>query len=569
MDSPFNVTFIETFGDKENRVECEHFHPKSNPSCLLDEVTLTENSELHVSFTAPEGYRLYMDGFDQLTEALVSENGRGVYIKPASKPTTLYNPRANNKPYPFIPGTYVLLLATPEGEERYTRVKIMTKRMTEEQHEVMVSEIEATVKGLSSELSSRRSVFNDTALAIFGPEKIHEYSILLMNADKLISSIHTINKTKKFSIRKVYPVMPTAKAKRIDEKSIKYMMMHPEQQKTIQAPVSQITYDLLENSWIKSIATLFYRYVTEMKVHFATPFSTQYNETTAKQLERELSVLQNQLALFLQESWLRDVSEITSGRIPMVFFKNGTYNTFYKIYRLLKESNRSPLSQPQLQFQHKRSDVLYEIWGYLQVIRMFQESGYTLEKNGLHINQNTLDKISPSTTKSTDYVQLTKDHTTLRIFYDEFIPNSRSALSTHQTMYTMNNNKPDCRIDAWHKAHYKGSLIIDFKYRKREYLWNEEDLQSGRQPSKVMKQLESYASSMKSNSQLINGVRTPLIDAQPVTEVWAVYPIKWENPQANYEANDFCIRFIDLSPGSESLYFRALLESAIEGILER
>lgn len=570
MVSPFNITFIETFGVVENSITCDHFHVKSDKSFLSQEVKLTENSELRLLFDAPEGYKLYMDGLDQLEERLVHEDARGVYVRPSKLPIHLFSPRLNSKPYPFIPGTYFLLLVTDEGKELEARAKVMTKRITETQHEIMVDEIEEAVKGLSTQLTSRRKIYSEIALDIFGPEKINEYSIILMNKEKIINSIHTINKKRKFSIRKVYPVIPRAKAKRVDEKSIKYLMMHPEQQKTIQAPVSEVTYELLENGWIKTISALILKYVIEMKNCFQTPFSSTYNQEQAQKLEKEITTLQNQLSFFLNEQWIRALPEKTSSRIPMVFFMDGTYNAFYKIYQLLKQNQSSTITEPKLQFHYKRSDLLYEIWGYLKIIGIFKdELGYTLKKNWFSMDQNTLDEVIVPKQHDSDYVELALDEYTIRLFYDEIIPNGRDALSSLHTMYTMNNNKPDCRIDVWENTSYKGSLIIDFKYRKKEYLWNDEDLRTGKQPSKVMKQLESYSSGMKSYTLDLNGHKNRLIDVQPVTEVWAVYPIKRDVLNSDYSMNDYDIRLIDLSPGSNSSHFSTQLKQAIEEIIER
>ncbi|WP_318618033.1 DUF2357 domain-containing protein [Sporosarcina sp. YIM B06819] len=570
MDSHFKVTFIETYGDSENKIECEHFHEKTSQYFLVDEIKLMENSELRVIFEAPMGYKLYIDGLDQLDEQIVHEDGRGVFIQPSKTPIVLYNPTVNNKPYPFMPGTYFLMVITPEGNELEARAKVLTKRITEDQHVIMVEEIEKAVKGLSGELARRRKVYNEAAFDIFGPKKINEYSIILSNKEKIISGLHTIDKNRRYSVIKTYPVIPRSKAKKIDGKSIKYVMMHPEQQKTIQAPVSKVTYSILENSWLKSIVVVLLKYVTDMKACFRHPYSATYNVQQARLLEKELVVLQNQLTIFLNERWVRDIPEISSGKVPMAFFTVGTYTVFYKIYRMLKQSPQQKTAEPKLQFHYKRSDLLYEIWGYLTIVNIFKEQfGFSIQKNWLQIDQHTLDQAIVPKKHESDYVELVRENYTIRIFYDEIIPKQREYVSPLRTMFTMDNNKPDCRIDIWVDAQFKGSLIVDFKYRKKEYLWNADNLKDGRQPSKVMKQLASYSRGMASHTLTLNGEKNPLIDVQPVTEVWAVYPIKGDARQANYEPNDYSVRLIDLSPGSDCQHFIEMLKKAVDEIIKR
>lgn len=564
MDTRFKVTFIETYGENQHVVECPHFYESHDERYLLDEVKLTENSMLSVLFEAPTGYKLYIDGLDQLEENFVLEDERGMYIVPSETAYPLYDPFRNNKPYPFIPGTYLLTVSTPNDNVVEARAKVMAKRITEDQHHMMIEEIERAVKGLSSELSTRRNIYNETTLEIFGPRKIETYATILSNKEKIIHGLHAIETNRRYTVRKTYPVIPRAKAKKIDGKSLKYLMMHPEQQHTIQAPIATVTYDTLENRWMKSIVAFILRYVIEMKNAFHHPVTKHYNVHQAAQLEKEVSALQNKMMAFLNKRWIREIQENAVGQVPMAFFTVGTYSVFYTIYRSIKRKENQQTTAPKLQFHHKRSDVLYELWGYLKVIELLKENiDFQVTRNAFQVENN--DK---ETTQSIDFIELKKEACTLRVFYDEPTPNRNEALGKYNTMFTMHNNRPDCRIDVWMRDQFKGSLIIDFKYRKKEYLWNDDYLMIDR-PSKVMRQLSAYSTSMRSNSLLLNQKRTPLIDAQPVHEVWAVYPMKRDDSDSNYAPNDYAIRMIDLSPNSAKGHFEALLRQAILEIRDR
>ena len=123
-------------------------------------------------------------------------------IQPSKLPYILYHYKLTNTPYPFIPGTYFLLVTSPEGEEYEARAKVLTKRITEDQHIAMVNEIEEAVWGLSSELGSRRKVYGEVALDIFGPKKINEFSVILSSKEKIISALNKIEKNRRYSVRK-------------------------------------------------------------------------------------------------------------------------------------------------------------------------------------------------------------------------------------------------------------------------------------------------------------------------------------------------------------------------------
>lgn len=289
MVTQFKVAFIETYGAVQKTIACDHFRRRMDLDYLADEVQLMENSVLQLQFDAPAGYRLYMDGLDQLEVDFVQEDERGLYLHPSSDPYVLYNPERYNKPYPFIPGTYFLMITTDQEEVYEARAKVTTKRITEDQHVKMIEEIEEAVKGLSSELTSRRKIFSEVALDIFGPEKVEEYSVILSRRDNIINGLNIIEKNRRYSVIKSYPVIPKAKAKKIDSKSIKYLMMHPEQQKTIQAPISTVTYDIPENRMIKKIVLLILNYVNEMRNCFLHPYARSHNKVQADLLKKKSS----------------------------------------------------------------------------------------------------------------------------------------------------------------------------------------------------------------------------------------------------------------------------------------
>lgn len=526
MDILFKVLFVETYGDKEHIVKC-NFRTAEEMDDSSDEAVLTENSMLKIYFEAPPGYKLYIDGFDQLEEHFIHEDEKGVHIRPGRAAYTLYNPFGNKKSYPFIPGNYRLLLQTSEGDWLEASMRVKTKRITSNQHSVMIEEIKDTMHTLSNEQREKWGSYFETALAVFGPDYLDEYAVILSNKEKMINGLYEIEQNRRYTVQ----ANPYGG----------------------QSAVSAITYDVAENRWLKTVIHAILHVVNEMRVHLHRADIMTLNGPQITDLKREVMMLHARLVSFLNVHWVRQIKRgITTARI----WVNGPYTVFHKVHEEIhgkvfpQAASTSQLHQP--------SDVLYELWGYLKVINCLQEGlGFRIKSN-----KHVADKAFP------DLIELEKESYTLRIFHEAAIPNRKESLSTYETMFTMGHNTPDCRIDIWTKDQFKGALIIDFKYRKKEYLWNEEALVEGR-PTRVMRQLSAYSTNMKTDTSRLNGVENPLTDAQPISEVWAVYPMKYEEFDVNYEKNDYAIRFLDLSPGADHSHFESLLESSIHKVSTR
>lgn len=562
MDTQFNVEFIE---NKRKKISCEHFFESSNPEYLKEATELLENTNLSMIFEAPVGYRLYMDGIDNLPSNQVMDDSRGTYIEPSSNPYELYNYDSKNSGYPFIPGTYFLTVITSEGEEYDARVKVASKRVTEDQHQLMIKEIESFLRGLSMDFSEKRSIYYYQAVELFGREGVEKYSFLLNNKSKIIHGLRNISKNRRYSIEKYYPVVPKPKAKRIDHRSMRYLATHPEQQSTIQVPQAIISYQTNENSWLKNIVSTILRYVVEMKRICNVNLGKEYDN-----IKKEVNDLHFHLLQFLNEKWMIDVKRDVSTAVPMAFFALGNYNLFYKIYRFLNGKDVEIATGSSKQFHYKRSDVLYETWGYLKVVEsLMTRDGYHMKKNWFKLNRVFLDEIIAPKSEGFDVIELQKDDITLRIFYDEILPKFKKDINPHQTLYNLHHNRPDCRIDVWHDKKFIGSLVIDFKYRKKYNLWDDYLLSAGKEASKVMKQLASYADGMKTNTLLLNEKLVRQIDKQPVLEAWAIYPQGFEGESNDYELNDYDIRLIDLTPGKNHAYFQELLTERIKELLDR
>lgn len=535
MDTSFNITFIEVYGDKEHHVECRRFSNQlAHQSIDAEVAVLTENSVLRLYFEAPLGSKLYMDGLDQLEEHFVHEDEYGFYIRPGRTAYPLFTPTENRKVYPFIPGMYSLMLHLNDGTVLETSVKVKAKRITENQHMTMIEEIEQMMETLVSEPDATEQSHRAYARSLFGENDYESALMILEEQQKLKQLLWKIESSPYFQMA--------------DGENI-YGQAYLE-------PV--VAYDTVENRQLKKTLTVLFSRIRQLNHSIRKSFQL---DETGRKMAKELSQLAYQLLSCVQSSWLRHVRDVEFNWQHAPYYTNPYAQQFYQLSQeIMRKKSTKRLYLP-LQLTNKRSDVLYELWGFLKVVAYLKETmDFKVVHHQFHIRREN------STSERSRFIELEKEQVRIRLFYDAKIPNRKEKLSAHDTMYTMSNNTPDCRLDVWEDGLYTGSLIIDFKYRKKQYLWNEAALEQEK-PSTVMRQLSAYATSMRSDAMLLNGQNNRLIDAAPVHEVWAVYPMKYENSDANYEKNDYLIRFIDLSPGADHQHFKQLLKQSIESMV--
>ena len=141
-------------------------------------------------------------------------------------------------------------------------------------------------------------------------------------------------------------------------------------------------------------------------------------------------------------------------------------------------------------------------------------------------------------------ISMKKGEEEIRLTYDGIIP-AASADTDRMTapLYTNNaHRRPDLRMDCYRGEMYCGSLVVDFKYRDMLFLWNDENRGEG-----LRRQFNGYRD-MNTKFYRDMDEASSLRDSRPVKEVWAVFPR--EVPGSSDE--DYSLRFIPLSPGSES-----------------
>ena len=236
----------------------------------------------------------------------------------------------------------------------------------------------------------------------------------------------------------------------------------------------------------------------------------------------------------------------------------------FQLYRELSERERPVHLDPSYSYQWKRTDLLYELWGYLKIIRCLSGpsvgfvpvAGWLFDRHA-EAREVLVPFLQPGTT-----VIFRRGDLRIHWVYDAVIPEREAETNPSSVpLYTASkHNRPDGRIDLFKGDVYIGSLIVDFKYRRSRRIFDSD--------SKAREQLSSYRFQCNS-SYLYGQTLTPQQRAQmrPVGETWAIYP---GDGDANLveELKDYRIKLIQMRPGQSLDHMEEQLAKSIREMVD-
>lgn len=418
---------------------------------------------------------------------------------------TLYH-YENKHVYPFSPG--IQLGCVNVGSSTYYFQLFIQPRVPIVEHERMMTEIERFLAGYSTQ---QTSAFTQTL-------PTHFFQLL----DRIQQQpIHQITQS--------YTLEEVGKGTQLNQRGHQYAMHHPAEQRQF-VRKKQIDWNQPANQFLKIL----------LQNHI--PYLLPHEVARVRQ--------------FLQQDWMQDV-QLPSHYIDVCAYVHNPH--YLEIHRILQNHSSHTTIKQTVQRSKSGADI-YEVWGYLKVIETFKELGYTLQKSTLTLKHNSKGNVVFDQSVQ-NYVELIKGEQLLRIFWEDAILRNLRNVSPTQPLYTWHNHTPDCRIDFWQNQEYKGTQIIDFKYRHLEKQWTK-TIAYGEQVGSVFKQLSAYAL-IRSNSQLLNGMANTLLDVAPVQQVWAVTPYLVTQQET---IEGYPIHLYTLKPGSPNDTFKNNLASIAQTI---
>ncbi|WP_066872674.1 nuclease domain-containing protein [Clostridium mediterraneense] len=260
--------------------------------------------------------------------------------------------------------------------------------------------------------------------------------------------------------------------------------------------------------------------------------------------------MKNSINILKITGWYNSLSEKNDFDIPYVMFQDSRYSIIYKVYLELKKDKFSVELDSKYAFQMKRTDKLYEIWCYIKICRILKEElNFEIIDGWIFEQEINNKKLIVSELKSNTRIAFKNNDIIMNLTYDFPIPRSDSETSKFKDpLYSIrNSNRTDGRLDIYKNKVYIGSIIFEFKYRDRKYLWN----YSSKSNNCITPQLLDYASGCKSSYIFSSECESSNIFSRrltPVNNVFVLCPESTYNKNEIHEVEDYCLKFINFKP---------------------
>lgn len=566
MTTPSKLPFSLSFSGGWDKGTHPFTRFTENPSELGEDMmpglTLTENQDIYVRFDGPKGFRFTMDGLDVVTiPGQERENGQ-TYIAPfrrQDQPILLFE----GQDFPLVPGYYVLTVEG-NGKSWYGIMEITPKYMGKQSWQDMRDELADEIRTLSFDFMKKNihiSKALEGALGLSTSMLLRFYTIsdespVVLNVLDELS--HTANarlvlKLKQTRLEEGRRMDPHIRPQHVKERTGMGRMP---------ALYTEITRDVAENRFAKSILLSLDRILQQFLEEIRGPVERlerkqaelrKYTrgleyKTGEKALsrlrlyEQRARRIKNSIRRVSLAPWFEEARGEMPGEVPMAVFMDPRYSVLYRLYKNLSDPAGSLDVSSFYQFQWKRTDKLYELWGFLQFIKALTAKGWELEEGISVIKEEGRYRLS--SLESGTEIKLRRGGEEVHLTYDGIVPSSSSETDReNHPLYTNNSHRqPDLRLDYYQEGLYYGSLVADFKYRDILFLWQDET-----RSASLRRQFNAYRDM---NTRFYRGYdeTASLRDSRPVKEVWALFPR--EIPGRSDE--DYSLRFIPLAPGLKS-----------------
>lgn len=249
-----------------------------------------------------------------------------------------------------------------------------------------------------------------------------------------------------------------------------------------------------------------------------------------------IKTCKNNIAAFLNKDWVREVASARKIKPTQKFLKRIDYSFLYKIYlEILEKSNLNTSSKT---FPSKKTSLLYEVYSVIMVKNIFEEFGFEWVDGWIK-------SVSDSLTfngelSSGEEIILTKGEYKIKISYDKLLRRTSELRKTSESGIVASNSerrKPDILISLYKKDKFIKSMIIEVKYRKASYLYNNNG------ETDVIHQLKEYR-----NLDYFDGINRRVSDIRPIQKVIVVYP---GDKESRYIEDIYGFSFLTLLPNDD------------------
>ncbi|UFJ40744.1 DUF2357 domain-containing protein [Brevibacillus humidisoli] len=600
MDTQYNErSFRLVFYTGHLRIEREvtRFYPSEEAfyeNIDKPSLSLIEHMSISIRFESDDPTaRLYMYGLDTVEGKMVEEDENfEAYLSPSSEELSLFT----HDSYPLIPGVYQIRVHVGE-QIYYAPFVIHAKGITNEQLTIMRQELEETIRGLALDLIRKRFAQGMRLQNMIPPELLYQFMVLKKHYEPVMAALNDLYTRINFRNRKEYKLDREDRAGETDDVTIRHMMRYPGKPGYRMVPYRRMDYDLPENRWVKQMirdlivrinefeqSIEHYRSFVAEEISGLQPFAA-YQDSTRNTIQEKQKVLEllddfeefvrkvrASLNLMTTAHWYEEIADQGyASHVSHVLISDSRYRALYQMYRDFRQEELTVDFDPYMSYQWKRSDILYEMWGFTTLLKLLiRELGFTPTGGWLFSQGFTGDKWLIPHLPEDAQVRLQSGDLSLTVTYNSVIPltSDETDFERNPLYMTDTHNRPDTRINFYLDGIYAGTLLIDYKYRPRNNFWDQIKVRTIYR-SREMNQLIAYGSNSRSKFIYGDQSGSDYFGIVPVYEAWAIYPVKDEMKSENQKLDDFSLRFITMSPGLDNTHVVEALRDAIEGIRER
>lgn len=466
--------------------------------------------------------KIYFNGFDIIVDDIlkIDKNGNS-YLSNATLDIINYN--SNNGQNVLVPGYYLLTLVNEKT--KYAIIKIVPKDFNDEEWKSLYEDVNNYLNGLAN------SFINKNNIKVIQNKKdsnlhdkinfINKYYI------KITNSINQLIVNPRLTIQKKYNWVPKHTQPPIDKNTFKYSSKYPSRKHDLYTYKRIINVNIPENIWLKSVLEFLLKEINSIDKEITLKIENETSKHNSKykseikkakitkynleQSKKNIVAIKNLIIKLRLTEWYNQVSYKNNIMPTQSSLMNKNYNFLYKWFVEFNKSNLDFIFSEQVLNSWKKTDELYEIWCYINIIELIRSSGFIPVK-GWIFNGDIHNDLDEGT-----YVTMKREEVTLNIHYNALLKYKSSETDTINPLYTGNRkNKPDIRIDIFVGGIYLKSIPMEAKYRK---LKNITDANQG-----ALKQLLAYRDSPKSLLHLAGAKDIRKNNHTVITKVIILYP---------------------------------------------
>lgn len=462
--------------------------------------------------------RLYLPELNDFAIDNRKEDDNGeYYFSPSEKNYIIFGFNEGNT-VPLIPGYYYFEIISDEVRY-YSAFEVVLKDLTVVEWQELRLEIEKWLSGLSIDFINRNKADKKVLIKddFESNNFVDKIDFLVESIPKLKITLSKIIDEANFKIQKEYFWVPKGQKGLIDSTTIKMAQIHPEKKNFTYSPRKRLQFDVPENRWIKYILEYLYKRCTysidylkrleeaikgspiykKKYMEESNRFLTEENKklsqiSSLKSQQQKLIAFNSYLDLILNHSFFNKIKSDRFRIVPKSLALSSKYNYIYKVYLRLT-NNYTPINfEKEYIYFWKKTDLLYEIWTYIKVIEALRSLSYEIKSGWIFDMKSKSEKIP--FLKDGTAVSLNKGDITLKVRFNESIPKEETVNTLDLPVKTASyRNKPDIRVDIYHKENYAGCVVIEVKYVR---LYN---ILYGNNKEKILEQLRSYKNSIFSS----------------------------------------------------------------------